>query len=106
MLRALLVAAAAVALAWWLTRPRPGRHHATPRRPRASAGPACKAVRTFRTPGGVATTVYEFDYGDGHRHFGWWCDCGSGTYESDRGPLHHARGQAIRHHETHQGARP
>jgi hypothetical protein len=53
-------------------------------------------VKTFRTPGGVATTVYDI-YEHGRLVATTWrCDCGVERYD---GPA--SRHEAIRHHEAH-----
>jgi len=104
-MRPLLAAAVLAGLAWWLLRPRPRK-----RRPVAASDPYADAwthLRTFRTPGGVATAVYEVKRCAINRHgqpiwrtlFAWRCDCAA----NDDGYVFRpaATRDAIHHHEGH-----
>ncbi len=98
-MRTLLLAIVVTAVLWWVFRPRRSARRAGGF---AEPRPAYRAVRTFRTPGGVATTVYEATWRNGgpvQRWHSWTCDCGSGVegYEA----LRFAVPDAIAHHEAH-----
>jgi hypothetical protein len=94
LVRTLLLAIAVTAALWWLLRPRRRSRRAD--QYAASPEPTYRAVKTFRTPGGVATTVYDI-YEHGRLVATTWrCDCGVERYD---GPA--SRHEAIRHHEAH-----
>jgi hypothetical protein len=93
-MRTLLLAIVVTAVLWWLFRPRLQGRRAD--RHAASPEPTYKAVKTFRTSGGVATTVYDI-YDHGRLVVtAWRCDCGAGDYDDPK-----SRREVIRHHETH-----
>ncbi len=98
MIRSIVIAIVVTAVLWWVFRPR-----RSARRVRyAEPQPTYRAVRTFRTPEGVATTVYEAVWRNGgpvQRWRTWTCDCGGGVegYEA----LRFAVQDAIAHHEAH-----
>jgi len=97
--RTLLLALAATAVIWWLFRPRRRGRRADRY---AAPEPTYKAVKTFRTPGGVATTIYAAEWRNGgpvQRWHTWTCDCGGGVEGYDT--LREAAPDAIAHHEVH-----
>jgi hypothetical protein len=99
LVRTLLLALAVTAVLWWLLRPR---RSARAVRYDASEEPTYRAVRTFRTPGGVATTVWQATWRNGgpvQRWHSWTCDCGGGVEGYDT--LREAAPDAIAHHEAH-----
>jgi hypothetical protein len=99
-IRSLLIALAVTAVLWWLFRPRRTGRRAD--RYTASPEPTYRAVKTFRTPGGVATTVWEATWRPGgpvRRWHSWTCDCGAGVEGYDT--LREAAPDAIAHHEAH-----
>jgi hypothetical protein len=97
-IRSIVIAIAVTAVLWWVFRPR-----RSARRVRyAEPQPTYRAVRTFRTREGVATTVYEAVWRNGgpvQRWRTWTWDCGGGVegYEALRSAVQ----DAIAHHEAH-----
>lgn len=104
----LLIALAIALLAWWLVRPRKKRRRVYRNDPYADQW---TPLRTFRTSGGVTTTVYEVKRNPGINHYGkpiwhtdyaWYCDCAAGDSGYDY--RHPAQRDAIHHHGLHAGA--
>jgi len=97
-MRTLLFALVMTAVLWWLFRPRPRGRRAD--RYAASLYPTYRPLRAFRTPGGVATTVYEVALLDTTWAV-WRSDCGGHCYESDGLTYRDAQREAVAHHLAH-----
>ncbi len=97
MTRTLIIAIVVTAMLWWLFRPRRRGRRAD--RYATLPEPTYKAARTFRTPGGFATTVWEATWRNGgpvQRWHSWTCDCGVGE---EGGTLREAVADAVAHIE-------
>jgi hypothetical protein len=98
--RPLVITILITTLLWWLFRPR--RNARRTARYAVAEKPTYRAVKTFRAPGGVATTVYKAVWRNGgpvQQWHSWTCDCG-GEVEGYKA-LWQARREAIAHYESH-----